>query len=81
MIIFYSFLISKDTIQNLLQIHKKIDDLNTEITQLSEIENNLNNKINLLDDLNLSEDFVSELAQKNLGLIKQGRVLIKLNEK
>ena len=81
MIIFYSFLISKDTIQNLLQIHKKIDDLNTEITQLSEIEHNLNNKINLLDDLNLSEDFVSELAQKNLGLIKQGRVLIKLNEK
>ena len=54
--------------------------LNQELLDLQQIEEKLMTKIEFLSFETLNEDYVSELAQETLGLIKEDNVLVILNE-
>tara|TARA_B100001027_G_C16004925_1_gene214357 strand:- start:84 stop:392 length:309 start_codon:yes stop_codon:yes gene_type:complete len=54
--------------------------LNQELSDLQKKEEKLMTKINFLSFETLNEDYVSELAQKNLGMIKEDNVLVILDE-
>ena len=54
--------------------------LNQELLDLQQIEEKLMTKIKFLSYETLNEDYVSELAQKNLGMIKEDKVLVILDE-
>ena len=64
------------SILNLLQINKNIDQLKYDLSTLQKAEEKLNSKIKLLNSKVLDSDYISELANKNLGLIKPNRVII-----
>ena len=53
--------------------------LNRELLDLQQIEEKLMTKIKFLSFESLNEDYVSELAQKNLGMIKEDNVLVILD--
>jgi len=54
--------------------------LNQELLNLQQIEEKLMTKIKFLSIETLNEDYVSELAQKTLGMIKENNVLVILDE-
>ena len=54
--------------------------LNQELMNLQEIQDKLMTKIKFLSLESLNEDYVSELAQKTLGMIKEDNVLVILDE-
>ncbi len=54
--------------------------LNQELLNLQQIEEKLMTKIKFLSIETLNEDYVSELAQKTLGMIKEDNVLVILDE-
>ena len=51
-----------------------------ELLDLQQIEEKLMTKIKFLSFETLNEDYVSELAQKTLGMIKEDNVLVILDE-
>ena len=63
-----------------LKINDNIVFLNKHLLKLQQIEEKLMNKINFLSLETLNEDYVSELAQKNLGMIKEDNILVILDE-
>ena len=54
--------------------------LNQELLNLQQIEEKLMTKIKFLSIETLNEDYVSELAQKTLGMIKEDNVLVILDD-
>ena len=54
--------------------------LNQELLDLQQIEEKLMTKIKFLSYETLNQDYVSELAQKTLGMIKEDNVLVILDE-
>ena len=54
--------------------------LNQQLLSLNIVEEKVMNKIKFLSFETLNEDYVSELAQKNLGMIKEDNFLVILNE-
>ena len=53
--------------------------LKQEFLDLQQIEEKLMTKVKFLSFESLNEDYVSELAQKNLGMIKEDNVLVILD--
>ena len=69
--------------KSVIKIFKMNDNilfLNQELSDLQNTEEKLMNKIKFLSFETLNEDYVSELAQKNLGMIKEDNVLVILDE-
>ena len=54
--------------------------LNQELSNLQKTEEKLMTKIKFLSLETLNEDYVSELVQKNLGMIKEDNILVILDE-
>tara|TARA_E500000331_G_scaffold259213_1_gene250077 strand:+ start:84 stop:392 length:309 start_codon:yes stop_codon:yes gene_type:complete len=71
---------SEKSITKTLDMNYKINDLKKKLAELEVLEKKLLYKIKFLSMETLNEDYISELAQKNLGLIKQDNVLVILNE-
>ena len=71
---------SEKSITNILAMNEEISNLKKELQILNNKEINLLNKIRFLSLENLDFDYISELAQKNIGLIKQDNVLVILDE-
>ncbi len=71
---------SEKSVNKIFQMNDSILLLNKELSNLKEKEKNLMNKIEFLSLETLNEDYVSELAQENLGLIKEDNVLVLLEE-
>ena len=70
---------SNISIFNIIRINERIDNLNYNLSVLDKYENELYSKINLLNSANLDPDYISEIAQKKLGLIKPNRVIVKID--
>ena len=64
---------------NLMKINKKIDSLHHDLSNLEKEEAYLHSKIKLLNSNSLDSDYISEIAQKKLGLIKPNRVIVRLD--
>ena len=64
----------------IFKMNANILNLNQELSNLQKIEEKLMTKIKFLSYETLNEDYVSELAQKNLGMIKEDNLLVILNE-
>ena len=64
---------------NLMKINKKIDSLHHDLSNLEKEEAYLHSKIKLLNSNSLDLDYISEIAQKKLGLIKPNRVIVRLD--
>ena len=75
----FNALTGSRSIFHLWNVNQTIDLLNYELRSLENVENKLILKIKLLNNNTLDPDYVSELAQKNLGLIKQNSVVIRLD--
>ena len=61
-------------------MNENITHLNQDWLDLQQIEKKLMTKIKFLSIETLNEDYVSELAQKTLGMIKEDNVLVILDE-
>ena len=70
---------NEKSVTKILRMNDDILFLNQKLTNLQQIEEKLMNKIRFLSLGSLSEDYVSELAQKNLGMIKEDIVLVILD--
>ena len=68
------------SVTKIFEMNDKILLLNRELLDLNQIEEELMTKIKFLSFETLNEDYVSELAQKNLGMIKEDNVLVILDE-
>ena len=68
------------SVTKILKMNDNILLLNQELSGLQQIEEKVMNKIKFLSFETLNEDYVSELAQKNLGMIKEDNFLVILNE-
>ena len=69
--------------KSVIKIFKMNDNilfLNQELYDIQIIEEKLMTKIKFLSFETLNEDYLSELAQKNLGMIKEDNVLVILDE-
>ena len=69
--------------KSVIKIFKMNDNillLNQNLSNLEQIEKKVMTKIKFLSFETLNEDYVSELAQKNLGMIKEDNVLVILDE-
>ena len=64
----------------IFEMNENISVLNQELSDLQRIEKKLMTKIKFLSFETLNKDYVSELAQKNLGMIKEDNVLVILDE-
>ena len=71
---------NKKSVTKIFEMNKKIVLLNQELLDLQQIEEKLMTKIKFLSYETLNEDYVSELAQKTLGMIKEDNVLVILDE-
>jgi len=67
------------SVLHLWNVNQTINLLNYELQSLENLENKLVSKIKLLNNNTLDPDYISELAQKKLGLIQQNSVVIKLD--
>ena len=67
------------SVLHLWNVNQTINFLNYELKSLENLENKLVSKIKLLNNNTLDPDFISELAQKKLGLIQQNSVVIKFD--
>ena len=69
--------------KSVIKIFKMNDNillLNQNLSNLEQIEKKVMTKIKFLSFETLNEDYVSELVQKNLGMIKEDNVLVMLDE-
>ena len=73
-------LFNEKSVIKIFEMNKNILLLNKELLDLQQIEEKLMNKIKFLSYETLNEDYVSELAQKTLGMIKEDNVLVILDE-
>jgi len=64
----------------IFEMNENILLLNQELLNFHQIEEKLMTKIKFLSYETLNEDYVSELAQKTLGMIKEDNVLVILDE-
>ena len=71
---------NKKSVIKIFKMNDNILFLNQELSDLQKKEEKLMTKINFLSFETLNEDYVSELAQKNLGMIKEDNVLVILDE-
>ena len=71
---------NEKSVTKIFKMNDSILFLNQELSDLQKKEEKLMTKINFLSFETLNEDYVSELAQKNLGMIKEGNVLVFLDE-
>ena len=71
---------NEKSVIKILKMNDDISFLNQEVSNLILIEDQLMNKIKYLSIETLSEDYISELAQKKLGMIKEDNVLVILDE-
>ena len=71
---------NKKSVTKIFEMNENILLLNQELLDLQEIEEKLMTKIKFLSFESLNEDYVSELAQKTLGMIKEDNILVILDE-
>lgn len=71
---------SKKSVNRIFQMNENILILNKNLSDLQRKEKKLMTKIKFLSLETLNEDYVSELAQARLGLIKEDNVLVTLEE-
>ncbi len=71
---------NEKSVIKIFEMNENISLLNQELLDLQQIEEKLMTKINFLSFETLNEDYVSELAQKTLGMIKEDNVLVLLDE-
>ena len=71
---------NEKSVTKILEMNDSISLLNQELLDLNKIEEKLMTKIKFLSFETLNEDYVSELAQKTLGMIKEDNVLVILDE-
>ena len=71
---------NEKSVIKIFEMNENISLLNQELLDLQQIEEKLMTKIKFLSFESLNEDYVSELAQKNLGMIKEDNVLVILDE-
>ena len=70
---------NEKSVTKIFEMNDNISLLNKELLDLQLIEEKLMTKIKFLSFETLNEDYVSELAQKNLGMIKEDNVLVILD--
>ena len=75
----FNLFFSNKSILSLFVLDKKINDLKNISEILQDREKEMTSKVKLLKSENLDPDYISELAQKNIGLIKQDRILVKID--
>ena len=71
---------NEKSVTKIFELNENILLLNQELLDLQQIEEKLVTKIKFLSYETLNEDYVSELAQKTLGMIKEDNVLVILDE-
>ena len=71
---------NEKSVTKILKMNDSIFLLNQDLLNLQQIEEKLMTKIKFLSIETLNEDYVSELAQKNLGMIKEDNILVLLDE-
>ena len=71
---------NEKSVTKIFKLNDNILFLNKELSDLKITEEKLMTKIKFLSFETLNEDYVSELAQKNLGMIKEDNVLVILDE-
>ena len=71
---------NEKSVTKIFEMNNNISLLKQELLDLQQIEEKLMTKIKFLSFESLNEDYVSELAQKNLGMIKEDNVLVILDE-
>jgi len=71
---------NEKSVTKIFKMNDNILLLNQDLLRLQQIEEKLMTKIKFLSLETLNEDYVSELAQKNLGLIKENNILVILDE-
>ena len=71
---------NEKSVTKIFEMNENILLLNQELLDLREIEEKLITKIKFLSFESLNEDYVSELAQKTLGMIKEDNILVILDE-
>ena len=70
---------NEKSVTKIFEMNDNISLLHQELLDLQQIEEKLMTKIKFLSFESLNEDYVSELAQKNLGMIKEDNVLVILD--
>ena len=70
---------NEKSVTKIFEMNDNILLLQQELLDLQQIEEKLMTKIKFLSFESLNEDYVSELAQKNLGMIKEDNVLVILD--
>ena len=71
---------NEKSVTKIFEMNANILLLHQELLYLQQIEEKLMTKIKFLSYETLNEDYVSELAQKTLGMIKEDNVLVILDE-
>ena len=71
---------NEKSVTKIFEMNENILLLNQELLDLQQIEEKLMTKIKFLSFESLNEDYVSELAQKTLGMIKEDNILVILDE-
>ena len=71
---------NEKSVTKIFEMNENILVLNQELSDLQQIEEKLMTKIKFLSFETLNEDYVSELAQKTLGMIKEDNILVILDE-
>ena len=71
---------NKKSVTKIFEMNENILLLNQELLNLQYVEEKLMTKIEFLSFETLNEDYVSELAQKTLGMIKEDNILVILDE-
>ena len=71
---------NEKSVTKIFEMNENILLLNQEFSELQVIEEKLMTKIKFLSFETLNEDYVSELAQKTLGMIKEDNILVVLDE-
>ena len=71
---------NEKSVTKIFEMNDNILLLHQELLDLKQIEEKLMTKIKFLSLETLNEDYVSELAQRNLGMIKEDNVLVILDE-
>ena len=71
---------NEKSVTKIFEMNENILLLNQELLDLQQIEEKLMTKIKFLSFETLNEDYVSELAQKTLGMIKEDNVLVILDD-